>query len=163
MKIDTLPIFEGVTKAELQGLLDETREVSFQAGTALFRRAKPGGEVMFLVQGRVKVHVGEMELAVLNAPCVVGELELLTGGKPAADVTALDDTRGHAMGSDAFRKRLRATDSCAVRILENIARQLALRLAAMDDRVIQILSGKAAAELKDMAAFRAKLFGEWST
>ena len=162
MSIQSLPVFHGIDPDQIEKLLSGAREVTFPIGERLFQRDRLATDVLFLVEGRVKVHVDDMELAVLRAPCVVGELELLTEAKPAADVTVLDDCRAHAMSREQFRARLRAFDAGAVRVLENIGRALALRLAAMDERLIQILAGKDGGEPKDMASFRAKLFGEWS-
>jgi CRP-like cAMP-binding protein len=50
------------------------------------------GDCMYIIkEGRVRVHHGDVELAILSEHEIVGELALLAPVKRTADVTALDD------------------------------------------------------------------------
>ena len=90
-------------------------------------------------------------LAELEAPTVVGELELLSGSPGAATVVATTAASGALFSADAFARLVDAADPVVTKLLRNIARVLAQRLLATNKRVGTLLASTKQAELAALA------------
>lgn len=66
-------------------------EVQAPAGEALFAKGDFGASLYVLASGRVRVHDGEREIALLGQRDVVGELAALDPELRSASVTATED------------------------------------------------------------------------
>lgn len=162
MHIKDLPAFAGLNATQIENFIAATDPVALPAGERVFTRGQAGGHIYFLGRGKLRVHSGERELAVLRTPCVVGEIELLTEAPFAASVTVIEPCEGYAMADTSFRKRLEDGDPASLMVIYNVSKQLAARLAAMDEKLVEILERNGDVPGKDLQLFREKLFGEWS-
>lgn len=101
------------------------------AGARIIERATPGRDVLFIVEGRVRVgHVTddgrEVTYAEIGAGGVVGELAAIDGGPRSAEVVAATDCRTAALAAEAFRSLLLRHPATALRLLETYARIIRL-------------------------------------
>ena len=76
-------------------LLAEIAEIieieEFNKGDKIISRDDVGNCMYIIKEGQVRVHHGDVELAVLGEHEIVGELSLLAPVKRTADVTAIED------------------------------------------------------------------------
>lgn len=167
MNIENFPVFAGLNATQIDNLLSATQEVTLGAGERIISQGTPGTELFFVFEGKVRVHMTsskqEQELAVITAPCAVGELELLAGGDHTASVTAIDECVMRSISYETLQQRLVDGDVASLKIVHNMSRFLARRMRALDERLIEIVNKSSAPEVKDLQALKAKLFGEWST
>jgi CRP/FNR family transcriptional regulator, cyclic AMP receptor protein len=165
MDLHDFPAFRGLSKAQVDAVLQLCTEVSLRDGEKLIVQGQPVRSIYFVYEGRVRVSVktqkGEQELAASGAPCVIGEVELFSGEASVATVTAAEPSRALALMHDKFRKMAERGDEALLRISHNIAKLLASRLAMTDQKIIGILDGTMP-ETKELAVLKKKLFGEWS-
>jgi predicted acylesterase/phospholipase RssA/CRP-like cAMP-binding protein len=99
--------------------------VSFSDGEALVRRGDPADHVLVLTSGAARVETGDgVELAMLGAGDLVGELSILAGGTRSADVTAVGRVDARRFDRAAFVQFLESNPSIASQINEEIARRL---------------------------------------
>ena len=92
-----IPLFAGLPEAELRHLEQMLRRLELQPGETLFRQGEEADGLFVVVDGSVGVHGRlpggrEVELAVLGAGEVIGEMALVDGGTRAATVRALEST-----------------------------------------------------------------------
>ena len=160
------PALAGLNDTQIENLAAAATAIELKAGATVVREGEPNDDLFLFGAGRFRVEAGGQKLAVLEAPCVIGEMELLTGGAPAATVTAMDACTGHRLAYADLRHRIADGDLASLRLVYNVAVVVARRLTVLDERVAQMhdqLDGAAAvASKKDLQQLRAKLFGEWA-
>jgi len=111
---------------ELAGIL-HAREV--HAGETIIREGELGTSLFVIVDGRVRVHRHEKEIAVLGSREVFGELAALDPEPRSASITALDDTFLFELDGDALYE-LMADHVEAVRaIIKVLCRRLRSELS----------------------------------
>ena len=99
----------------------------FAAGTGVIGEDREGQEVVFVLEGRVRV-IGRTEsgrlvsFAEIEAGGHVGELAALDGGPRTADVEAITDCRVAILPPAAFNDLLHAHPCIAVALLRELAR-----------------------------------------
>jgi len=160
------PVFAQLDDAELAGFVADCDEAAVPAGTVFIHRGALGDRIYYLVEGEVEVFLdgddGErVELAVIAAPAVVGELEALTGGPRAANVRTRTPARFLEMGFDRLRTRFQAGDPATLKVFFHTARVIARRLIAMNEKFAE-LQQTPGARHHDLRDFQEKLLNEWT-
>ena len=87
------------TLAEIAGLLEE---VHLSPGKTLFSQGDPGRTMYIIVDGRVRVHVGERLLNYLGERDILGEMAVLGSGRRTASVTAVEEMQLLQLDQDAL-------------------------------------------------------------
>ena len=100
----------------------------FRAGSALMRQGEPGASMFCIVEGVVAIAFVDPQrrrndIRQLGAGSVVGEIELLTGERRLATVTAVTDVRTLEIAKPAFERVLAG----APELIESFAAILAIR------------------------------------
>jgi CRP-like cAMP-binding protein len=132
----------------------------FQAGEYVIGEDRDGQEVVFVLEGRVRV-VGRtvsgrmVTFAEIEAGGHVGELAAIDGGPRTADVEAVGDCRVAIMPPRAFRDMLEAHPRIAVAVLRNLARVI----RAADLRISELSTMGAAERLARELLRRAQPLG----
>ena len=112
----------------LTALTDDTGSslaVSFADGEALVRRGDPADHVLVLTSGTARVATGEgVEVAMLGAGDLVGELSILAGGTRSADVSAVGPVEARRFDRPAFLQFLETNPAISSEITEEITRRL---------------------------------------
>lgn len=74
--------------------------VAVEAGTDLIKQGQAGGSIYLILDGMLRVHVDEDEVAELGPGAIVGERAVLEGGKATATVTARTLVRAARISAD---------------------------------------------------------------
>jgi CRP/FNR family transcriptional regulator len=166
--LEGLPLFKDLTpeeKAELETLFEPA---SFEAGEVILEEDGREKYLYVLTSGVVEVHKevfpGRLQhLATIEAPTVVGEIGLMTEPRAAATVTARGPVEAQRLPREAFLKKLETDSEAAYKVVYEIGRILAERMARTDERVAKIVTQIEDAESdRDFDVFREKLMQEWS-
>lgn len=164
-----VPIFKHLDaeeRAELEELLEPAR---FEAGQMIFDEGGPEERLYVITAGTVEVHKRilpgrRQHLATVEAPTVVGEMGLLTEPRAAASVEAVTSVEARGIERDRLLELLDADDPAACKLVYEIGRTLAERMAATDRTVVEVIDSleKPDAGPRDSEVFRDQLVQEWS-
>ena len=165
-----VPIFEHLDddeRAELEELLEP---VSFKAGQRIFEEGAPEERLFVITSGTVEVYKGlapgrRQLLARIEAPTVIGEMGLLTEPRATASVEALTRVEAHGVGRDRLLGMLDADSPAACKLIYEIGRTLAERMAATNETVAEVISrleNTNARGSEDIDVFRDQLVEDWS-
>lgn len=167
--LGAVPVFRYLNaeeRAELQGLMEPA---FFDAGRAIFREGGPEERLYVVTAGTVEVHkkVGRgrrQHLATVEAPTVIGEMGLLTEPRAAATVEAVTPVEAHGIDRDRLLEMLDDDSPAACKLVYEIGRTLAERMAKTDETVAEVV-----ARLEDARpgsgeadVFRDRLVRDWS-
>ena len=102
-------LLEPLDDGDRRAMLQEMREVSFDAGQVIFTRGDPGREVYLVVAGRVRLSVltaegRELSFAHAEPGAIFGEIAMLDEGPRSADATAVVKTQALSLGRAAFMR-----------------------------------------------------------
>lgn len=164
-KLAQLPLFHGLTSAQIRTIAGITEEVSFAKQTKVFAEGQPGDALYAVLEGEVDVikrDAGgeEQVLARITEDGVLGEMSLLNGtGSRSATAVAATDVRALRLSSAKFSELLGDEDLGALKIIHNIARTMAGRLHLMNQK---LLSGPSRPEKKEEFLEFQKLLCNWS-
>jgi CRP-like cAMP-binding protein len=128
--------------AELSELVHAATERSVGRGSYLFRAGESGSALYVVVDGELDVVVGqaatgESVVATLGPGQLIGEVELLTRTPRVASVLATEETHVLEISASHLDAMLRENRPVAAKLMQAIARLLARRLAAVNQRLIQ--------------------------
>jgi CRP/FNR family cyclic AMP-dependent transcriptional regulator len=139
----------------------------YKAGVDVITKGKKGDRVYFVLKGRLRVFRPDANgddshiLAELNTGAVFGEMELLTEQPRSASVRTLTNVKLWAISFEAMRARIKNGDVATLKIMVNIAKILAHRLEAMEDKLSEIEAGRVEVHKQALRSFKKKLFSEW--
>ena len=153
-------------RAEFEELLEP---VSFEAGQRIFEEGTAEERLYVITSGTVEVYKKVLpgrrqRLATLEAPTVIGEMGLLTEPRAAASVEATTRVEAHGVGRDRLLEMLDADAPAACKLVYEIGRTLAERMAATNETVAGVISrleNTAAGEFEDVDVFRDQLVQDW--
>ena len=153
-------------REELEGLL---KPASFEAGETIFEEGGPEERLYVITSGTVEVHKmvlpgRRQHLATIEAPTVVGEMGLLTEPRAAASVEATTPVEAYGIDRDRFLERLDDDSPAACKVVYEIGRTLANRMARTDETIADIIGRLEGAddEATDFEIFQDRLIREWS-
>src|SRR4028118_1149163 len=103
-------------------------------------------------------------LATVGAPTVVGEMGLLTEPRAAATVEAVTPVEAHGIGRDRLLEMLDDDSPAACKLVYEIGRTLAERMAKTDDTVAEVIVRLEDARpgTGEADVFRDRLVRDWS-
>jgi len=165
------PTFKTLDDAQLASFAERCEEIVLSAGELFIDQASRGDCLYFVAEGRMKVFVklapgdetgDEHELAVLDAPAVVGEMEFLTGEPRIASVRSLATTRALKLTYDCLMERLEAGHAPTLQVFFQIAKVVARRLAAMDRKFAELEQQPPGTRFDELREFQHKLMSEWT-
>jgi CRP/FNR family transcriptional regulator, cyclic AMP receptor protein len=84
-------IFQNCKETDLIEIASICSEQQFEKGTVIFEKDDSGNCVYFIYKGKVSIHDGAHELAVLSENELFGELSLLDSEARSASTTTLTD------------------------------------------------------------------------
>ena len=163
-----VPIFKHLDadeRAEFEELLEPA---SFVAGEMIFEEGAPEERLYVITAGTAEVYKTVLpgrrqHLATIEAPTVVGEMGLLTEPRAAASVEAVTRVEAHGVGRDRLLELLDADSPAACKLVYEIGRTLAERMAATNATVAEVISRlENASGAEDADVFRDQLVQDWS-
>ncbi len=123
-----LPLFAGLSDADLDWLFQRTEPVSIRAGDVLIQEGGPGDALFIVVDGEFEItkRSGQHDIVIaLRAPGeVIGEMALLEPVPRSATVRALRDSRLLKLHRDDFQQLLSTSPSAALAILHTVTGRL---------------------------------------
>ena len=116
---------------------------SFRDDDALLEEGKPAPGLYILQAGKLAVFKKDMGkrqqlITELEAPVVVGELELLTGDSCSASVRARGSVETQLLPADRFNELLARGDAGAIELMRSLARALGQKLAAANELYVDL-------------------------
>jgi CRP/FNR family transcriptional regulator, cyclic AMP receptor protein len=165
-----LPLFRHLNAEEREELEDLLEPAGFEAGESVFEEGGPEEKLYVITSGTVEVHKRVLpgrrqHLATVEAPTVVGEMGLLTEPRAAASVEAKTRVEAYGIDRDRFLEMLDDDSPAACKVVYEIGRTLAGRMAKTDESIAGVivqLERAAAAEAADFEIFQDRLIREWS-
>ena len=153
-----------LTAGEAEQLVAAMRPRTVRASELICREGDEAVGLMILLGGTAEVlKRGRERLAAVEAPTVLGEMSLLTGGRHTATVRALTDCELRVLPKAEFGRLLEGESVAAYKLVTTIAEVLARRLSLMDEKVVELAAQRdCPPPVEELAAFKEKLFTEWS-
>ena len=133
----TIPLFRNIGASELEHLLRLATALHYEQGDVILRQGEPGQRLIVLRQGLVAVRVAgpegeERTLVHLGPGQILGEIALVDQGPHAATVVAVQPTEAIAIPAQAFWAFCEAHPEVGLRLLRNLASDLAFKLRHTD-------------------------------
>jgi CRP-like cAMP-binding protein len=119
-----LALFSDLNRAQLTAAAHTFSEESFAPGQRILRQGFAGGGFHVILEGEVSVRIDGEERARLGKGDFFGELSLLLGEAPVADVVALTPMRVLQLGGPDLRGFLLANPPVMFRMLQSVSRRL---------------------------------------
>lgn len=129
--LQDLDIFSEVRTEDLAYLAAIAEEVSFSPGSHLYQIHEPGDSLYLIIQGEVRLHRDQQEIAVLGPREAIGTWSLFDNQPRVATATAMEETQVLRVSREDFYDLL----SDHVRIAEALLKALARRLRALANQV----------------------------
>ena len=119
-----VPLFEGLSKRELESIWSVAKEVQFDEGYDVVAEGATGVGFHLLLEGEAHVLIGGRKRATLRAGDYFGEMSLIDGGPRSATVKTSTPVRTLALTSWAFLPLLDRSPSIAKKILQEMSRRM---------------------------------------
>jgi len=98
-----IPTFHSVEEHILLALAEAVREESYAAEQAVVAQGDLGTSMYILLEGEVRVHVGEQTVAMMQAPNIFGELSAISPAPRSASITAVRPVRAFVLSRATLR------------------------------------------------------------
>ena len=125
--IDTLAglaLFADLSRPQLEGVAHIFEEEYFADGQRILRQGFSGSNLYVIVSGQAAVHVDGTQRAVLSRGDFFGEISVLLGEPPAADVVAVGPLRCLALPGPDVESFLLTFPRVSYRMLQAEARRV---------------------------------------
>ncbi len=158
---------KGLTVEQADQLGAALVPVTVGAGQAVLREGDNPSGLFLLLKGSVEIlkqgDGGSQSLGKVEAPTVLGEMSLVTERPQSATVVSVTDCDFYLLTRLQFQRLLATESIAAYKLLGTIAEVLAGRVARLDQKVVELSARKdGPPPVEELAAFRQKLFSEWS-
>lgn len=104
--IAQVPMFQRLSKRQLQRVARHADEVSVPEGKVIAREGEVGRELLVIISGEATVKRGDRSIAKLDAGDFLGEMSLIDGKPRSASVVADTDMTLLTIHSRAFKPLL---------------------------------------------------------
>jgi CRP-like cAMP-binding protein len=122
--LKSVPLFEGLSKAELKHIASEAREELFSPGQEIVTQGQTGGPFFCITEGRADLHIDGKKIADLGPGSYFGEMALLDGSGRSGTVTAETHVKALAISSWNFLAILQDNWDLTKKILEQLSARI---------------------------------------
>ena len=119
-----VPIFRELRDDFFVRLASIMDELSFPAKQTIFTQGQEGRSLYILVSGRVKVHIGNRELARLEQGACFGEMSLFDAEPRSASITTLEPCECLILTQQQLYEAIDETPGIAVNIIRLLSRRI---------------------------------------
>lgn len=119
-----LALFSDLDRPQLQAVAHTMSEESFPAGQRILRQGFSGSGFFIILDGSVDVRVDGVDVANLGKGDFFGEISLLLGEPPIADVVAAGPVQALQLGGPDLQAFLLAYPAVMYRMLQAVSRRL---------------------------------------
>ena len=131
--LKSIELFRRIPGDDLARLSAITSEVAFENGELVFEAGEPGDALYLVIEGRVRVHRGERQIAELAERTCFGEMAILDSAPRSASVTCASEAVCLKIEREDFYEILGEKPEIA----QGIIRVLSARLRDALDRADQ--------------------------
>jgi CRP-like cAMP-binding protein len=122
--LKSVDLFRALPGEELAQIAEIAEEQPFTSGDQVFSEGEPGDALYLVVEGSVRVHQGDRQLAQLGPRDVFGEMAVLDSEPRSATVTAVKDSVLLKIARDDFRDILQERPEIGMGVLKVLSRRL---------------------------------------
>ena len=122
--LSSLSLFADLGGPQLEAISHTFEETTFAAGQRILRQGISGSNFYVVVDGEASVKIDGEERASIGRGDFFGEMSLLLGGAPTADVTARTPLRCLVLAGPDLHKFLAKHPTVMYRMLVAMARRL---------------------------------------
>lgn len=119
-----LSLFADLGRPQVEAVAHTFSEESFAAGQRILRQGFQGNGFYVILDGEVAVRIDGEDRARLGKGDFFGEMSLLLGEPPVADIVALGPLRVLHLGGPDLKAFLEDHPSVMYRMLQSVARRL---------------------------------------
>lgn len=119
-----VPIFKELRDDFLVRLASVMDELSFPVQHTIFTQGQEGRSLYIVVSGKVRVHIGEQELAQLEQGACFGEMSLFDAEPRSASVTTLEPCECLMLTQQQLYDAIEETPGIAVNIIRLLSRRI---------------------------------------
>lgn len=123
--IRRVPLFAGLSKAELAEVAALADELSFEDGRTLIEEGAVGREFIVLLEGDVEVRKDGRKVQLRGDDRHFGEIALISGAPRNATVTTTTPVRALVVTERAFHRLLRDSPQIQLKVLKSLAERVA--------------------------------------
>ncbi|AFY49635.1 cyclic nucleotide-binding protein [Nostoc sp. PCC 7524] len=117
-----VPIFKELRDDFIVRLASVMHELHFSANHTIFRQGEEGRSLYIVVSGRVKVHIGDKQLAVVEQGKYFGEMAVFDTQPRSASVTTLEPCEFLELTQEQLYDAIEETPEIAVNIIRELSR-----------------------------------------
>ncbi|WP_066380513.1 MULTISPECIES: cyclic nucleotide-binding domain-containing protein [unclassified Anabaena] len=117
-----VPIFRELRDDFIVRLASVMHELHFSANHTIFRQGEEGRSLYIVVSGRVKVHIGDKQLAVVDQGKYFGEMAVFDTQPRSASVTTLEPCEFLELTQQQLYDAIEETPDIAVNIIRELSR-----------------------------------------
>ena len=122
--IRRVSIFQELRDEFLVKLASVMDELSFPAQHLIFEEGEEGRSLYIVVSGRVKVHLGEQNLAQLEGGAIFGEMSVFDAEPRSASVTTLEACECLRLNQLQLQDAIEETPEIAVNVIRGLSRRV---------------------------------------
>ncbi len=119
-----VPLFQGLSKAELREIADEAREELFSANQDIVSEGQSGGPFFCITEGRADIIIEGKKVGDIGPGSYFGEMSLLEGGSRAATIRATTHVKALAITSWNFMAILEGNWAITKKVLAELSRRV---------------------------------------
>lgn len=119
-----VPIFQELRDDFLIRLASIMDELSFPANHRIFTQGEEGRSLYIVISGRVQVHIGDKELAQLDAGACFGEMALFDAEPRSASVTTIAPCNCLVLTQQQLYEAIDETPGIAVNVIAMLSRRV---------------------------------------
>lgn len=120
----SLALFSDLERPQLQAVAHTMTDESFPAGQRILRQGFSGSGFFIILEGEVVVRVDGNDVATLGKGDFFGEISLLLGEPPVADIVATSPVHALQLAGPELREFLLAYPLVMYRMLQAVSRRL---------------------------------------
>jgi len=122
--LKSVDLFRGLRGEELATVAEIAEEQPFAAGEAVFAEGEPGDALYLVIEGAVRVHKADRQLALLGERAVFGEMAVLDAEPRNASATVVKDSVLLKIGRDDFRDILQERPEIGIGVIQVLSGRL---------------------------------------
>lgn len=135
--LDDIPLFAGMHREDIDALFELASVRNLKAEQTLFKEGELSDALWIVLSGDVEISREGTTLAEVSRGAALGEVSLFADtARRSATVTAICPVTVLRLPVSVLRKRLKADDPVVLKLVARIAHQLALRLVALNERLL---------------------------
>ena len=123
-ELATFGLFADMNMPQVRALVDRFEEESFQQGEKVLRQGLSGAGFYVILDGEAAVQVDGEDRATLQRGEFFGEVSILLGEPPVADIVARRELRCLVLAGDQVQELLTSYPTVMYRMLQEQARRL---------------------------------------